>query len=178
MNEEASADRAAFHRWGMDNRIAEDGIFSSPQAISIGNGIVMKEGYWFNVVNAHYGQLPKITVADNCRLDRHVQLTAIHSVILEQNVIVGPNVYIADTDHEYREVGISIRHQWVNAFGQSVRVGKGTRIGPNCVIVGNVNIGEHCIIAPNSVVVRDIPAYSLAGGAPARLIRSVPSLGG
>jgi serine O-acetyltransferase len=47
----------------------------------------------------------------------------------------------------------------------------GVEIGAGAVIVGRVRVGEGTIIGANSVVVRDIPAHTVAGGVPARVLR-------
>lgn len=46
-----------------------------------------------------------------------------------------------------------------------------TWIGTNVSIIGNVNIGKHCVIGANSVVTHNIPDYSVAVGCPARVIK-------
>ena len=54
-----------------------------------------------------------------------------------------------------------------------------TRIGDNCwcganvVVTSGVTIGERCVIGANCVVTRDIPPFSIAAGAPARVIKQV-----
>ena len=50
-------------------------------------------------------------------------------------------------------------------------IGNGTWIGTNAVIVGNIQIGKHCVIGANSVVTKDIPDYSVAAGIPAKVIK-------
>jgi acetyltransferase-like isoleucine patch superfamily enzyme len=41
------------------------------------------------------------------------------------------------------------------------------------VVTSGVTIGERCVIGANSVVTRDLPAFSIAAGAPAKVIRRV-----
>jgi virginiamycin A acetyltransferase len=50
-------------------------------------------------------------------------------------------------------------------------VGNDVWIGQNATFMPGVHIGDGVIIAANSVVTRDVPAYHIAGGNPARLIR-------
>ncbi|HWF45366.1 MAG TPA: DapH/DapD/GlmU-related protein [Bryobacteraceae bacterium] len=57
----------------------------------------------------------------------------------------------------------------VRIFGR-IRVGSGTFIGLDCIILPGITIGENCIIGAASVVTRDIPDGSLACGNPARII--------
>lgn len=55
--------------------------------------------------------------------------------------------------------------------GQKVSIGDGSYVGINSVIVGNVNIGKHCVIGANSVVTKDVPEYCVAVGSPAKVIK-------
>ncbi|HWF45873.1 MAG TPA: acyltransferase [Bryobacteraceae bacterium] len=57
----------------------------------------------------------------------------------------------------------------IQIFGR-IRVGSGTFIGLDCIILPGITIGENCIIGAASVVTHDIPDDSLACGNPARII--------
>jgi acetyltransferase-like isoleucine patch superfamily enzyme len=52
-----------------------------------------------------------------------------------------------------------------------VRVGDETLIGMGAVIQPGVTIGKHCVIGANSVATKDVPNYSIAVGAPARVVK-------
>lgn len=52
-----------------------------------------------------------------------------------------------------------------------VVIGNDVWIGQGAIILSGVNIGNGAVIAAGSVVTRDIPAYAIAGGNPARVIR-------
>ena len=84
-------------------------------------------------------------------------------------------MYITDCDHEYRSVDIPVIDQGIVQRGQKVSIGKGSYIGINAVIVGNVKIGKHCVIGANSVVTKDVPDYCVAVGSPARVIKNIKS---
>ncbi len=93
------------------------------------------------------------------------------ALYLGKNVLLGPNVFIADTNHEYKCVDIPIIHQGVTTHSDRIRIGDDTWIGINSVVVGNVSIGKHCVIGANSVVNKDIPDYCVAGGNPCRILK-------
>ncbi|MEA2218291.1 MAG: hypothetical protein QOJ35_948, partial [Solirubrobacteraceae bacterium] len=46
-------------------------------------------------------------------------------------------------------------------------------LGANVVVTSGVTIGERCVIGANSVVTQDVPAFSIAAGAPAKVLRAV-----
>lgn len=93
-----------------------------------------------------------------------------------REVLTGPNVFIADYNHEYRNVSKSIINQGNHFIKRNngeanIEIGDGSWLGINVVIVGNVRIGKHCIIGANSVVSHDIPDYSVACGSPCKVIK-------
>ena len=57
-------------------------------------------------------------------------------------------------------------------ISKGVTIGNGVWIGNNVVILGGVNIGDKAIIGAGSVVTHDVPAYSIAAGNPARIIKT------
>ena len=60
---------------------------------------------------------------------------------------------------------------WEYAF--PVTVGNNVWIGGSVTIIGGVTIGDNAVIAAGSVVIRDVPADTLAAGNPARIIRKI-----
>ena len=54
-----------------------------------------------------------------------------------------------------------------------VTIGDHTWIGAHCVIMPNVGLGKYCVVAANSFVNKSFPDYSIIGGSPAKLIRTL-----
>ncbi|MBI1202275.1 MAG: acyltransferase [Rhodopseudomonas sp.] len=88
--------------------------------------------------------------------------------------LVGPNVVIVDADFhaiwppDARAVSPAIESD------ADVTIGRNVWIGMGSMILKGVTIGDGAVIAAGSVVTRDVAANSLAGGLPARFIRSLP----
>ena len=96
-------------------------------------------------------------------------------VVVGDSVLFGPNVFVCRYDHQYRDINIPIinqdEYEPSRNGHEELSIGAGSWIGTNCVIIGDVHIGEHCVIGANSVVVKDIPDYSVAVGCPAIIIK-------
>lgn len=88
-----------------------------------------------------------------------------------EKVLLSPNIYITDCDHEYRNVDIPVIDQGIVQKVQTVSIGDGSYIGINTVIVGNVKIGKHCVIGANSIVNKDIPDFCVAVGSPVKIVK-------
>ena len=73
-------------------------------------------------------------IGERCRI------SIANSLEIGGKVLLSPNVYITDCDHEYRNVDIPVIDQGVVQKGQKVSIGEGSYIGINAVIVGNVKI--------------------------------------
>jgi acetyltransferase-like isoleucine patch superfamily enzyme len=80
--------------------------------------------------------------------------------------------FITDADHRFDDPDMPVPWQGFTSQGPTT-VGDNVWCGANVVITSGVTVGERCVIGANSVVTRDLPARSIAVGAPARAIRSV-----
>ena len=92
-------------------------------------------------------------------------------IVIEEDVNVASGVRFMDTDSHPRDAAersadCPPRPEEI----KPVRVGRYAWIGQNSFILKGVTIGEGAIIGVNSVVVTDIPPYSVAMGNPARVV--------
>ena len=103
----------------------------------------------------------KTIIGDNCKIQNNVSVY--DNVTLEEGVFCGPsmvftNVYnprsLIERKSEYRDT----------------LVRRGATLGANCTIVCGVMIGEFAFVGAGSVVNKDVPAYALVVGVPARQI--------
>lgn len=86
-------------------------------------------------------------------------------ITIGHNVLIGPNVTIRDSDdHLIRPVRCSQTKE--------VTISDNVWIGTNATILKGVTIGNGSVIAAGSVVTKDIPAHTLAGGVPAKTIKT------
>ena len=109
-------------------------------------------------------------IGDRVTSSGALQVLAFDSVVIEEDVMFASNVFVADGTHAYATADVPYKYQGVGPLGP-VRIGRGSWIGQNVVILPGVTIGALCIIGANSVVVGDVPARTIAVGAPARVIR-------
>lgn len=93
-------------------------------------------------------------------------------VTIGDRVMFGPNVSILTATHETE---VQSRRDDVE-YARPVTIGDDCWIGGHVVILPGVTIGEGCTVAASSVVTKDIPAWSVAMGTPARVVRKVTPL--
>ena len=115
----------------------------------------------------------KVRIGMGSEIGERCRISIANSLEIGEKVLLSPNVYITDCDHEYRNIKIPVIDQGIVQRGQRVSIGEGSYIGINAVIVGNVKIGKHCVIGANSVVTKDVPDYCVAVGSPARVVKTI-----
>lgn len=113
----------------------------------------------------------KIKICEGVNIGPRCILNADNFILIEKNVIIAPNVFISDHDHQYRDVNVAIKFQGTTKNDGIIKIGEDSWIGTNSVIVGNVIIGKHVIIGANSLVNKNIPDYCVAVGNPAKNIK-------
>ena len=113
----------------------------------------------------------QILIGDRVKLNSRVSLNAsINGEIhIGNNVLIGPSVLVRTTDHAFSRTDIPICKQ--GHVPGEILIGDDVWIGGNVTILGGVVIGRGAIIAAGAVVNADVPAYSVVGGVPARLLR-------
>lgn len=110
-----------------------------------------------------------VEIGDRCLIGKGSGIVGHFSIRIGDDVWTGHDVYITDQNHDYRDTTIPISRQSMPE--KPVRIGSGSWIGFGSVILPGADIGEHVVIGANSVVAGPIPSYSVAVGAPARVVR-------
>lgn len=104
---------------------------------------------------------PEVTIGDNCKVQNNVSLYK--GVELEQGVFCGPSCVFTNVLNPRAEI------ERKDEF-RATHVRRGATIGANATIVCGHQLGEYCMIGAGAVVTKDVPAYALMVGVPARRI--------
>ena len=118
----------------------------------------------FSCINNGMGD---IIIGDHCSIG--LSNTLIAPVTIGNNVILAQNICLSGLNHGYEDIHTPIRFQ--KCTTAQITVEDDCWIGSNSVITAGVTIGRHSVVAAGSVVTRDVPAFSVVGGNPARLLR-------
>ena len=74
--------------------------------------------------------------------------------------------------HRFTEPDIPVPWQGFTSKGPTI-IGDNVWCGANVVVTSGVTIGQRCVIGANSVVTTSIPPFSIAAGAPAKVLRMI-----
>lgn len=99
-------------------------------------------------------------------------LVAAEGIQIGNHVAVGANSTITDTDFHPLDPAARLVNHRVGAT-RPVIIEDHVFIGMNCLILKGVHIGAGAVIGAGSVVTRDVPAYTIVAGNPARPIRAI-----
>ena len=103
----------------------------------------------------------KVTIGDNCKIQNNVSVY--DNVYLEEGVFCGPSMVFTNVYNPRSQV--ERKNEYRDTF-----VRRGATLGANCTIVCGITIGEYAFIGAGAVVNRDVPAYALMVGVPAKQI--------
>jgi acetyltransferase-like isoleucine patch superfamily enzyme len=128
-------------------------------------------GRWIHLgvntaLRCHEGTL---AVGDKAVLGRDVSVNCYLDVEIGTSALIADTVYISDFDHRFTDLELPIKDQGITK--SRVRIGPDVWLGTKVTVARGVVIGQGAVIGANAVVTRDIPAYAVAVGVPARVIK-------
>ncbi|MDY0907448.1 acyltransferase [Pedobacter sp. CFBP9032] len=138
----------------------------SKKSITIAKKCELSEG----VILKTYGG--SINLDENTFLGEHTIIYGHGGVTIGNNTLIAMHTCIVSSNHTIPDRSELIRNK--PDILLPVNIGSDVWIGANCTILGGVSIGNGAVIGAGSVVNKDIPAYSIAVGNPARVIRYRP----
>lgn len=110
-----------------------------------------------------------VRLGDGCSINTGGHLVAIQGIDIGPGTMIGEYCSIRDQNHGFGDPDTPMQRQGFNGtpvvIGKDVWLGRGVFVGPG------VTIGDGCVVGANSVVTRSLPPFSVAVGAPARIIR-------
>ena len=100
-----------------------------------------------------------VSIGNNVKVQNNVSVYA--GTVIEDDVFVGPSCVLTNVINPRSQI-----HRYAPVGPTAIRLG--ATLGANATIVCGVELGQYCLVAAGAVVVRNVPAYALVQGNPAR----------
>jgi acetyltransferase-like isoleucine patch superfamily enzyme len=160
-----------FQQIGAGSRVVPPFRFAQLHQISLGENVIIHADCWITGLGDPSEKGVKLSIGSHAGIGMGATIMAARQVVIGEYVVLARNVYISDHAHAFKDVTIPISRQGIDNI-KPVSIGRHTWLGQNAVVLPGVSIGEHCVIGANSVVNRSVPDFSVAVGAPARVVKT------
>ncbi len=121
-------------------------------------------------VNIEHGAVfdSDLMIGDNSGVGVHCNLGG--NVTIGNDVMMGPECVFLPHNHKFDRLDIPMCQQGFSE-GKPIRVGNDVWLGTRVIVMPGVTIGDHSIVGAGAVVTRDVPAWAIVGGVPARVLK-------
>lgn len=162
----------AFAEFGGKSHIALPITVHGADRIRVGKGVYLGPGCWLQALHEAGAEPGRVRIGDRCSFAGYDVVSAAHSIVIEPGVLFARNVYISDHVHAFTDPSLPIQDQGLAKVGEVV-IEAGAWLGQNVVVCPGVRIGKGAVIGAGSVVNQNVPARTVAVGAPARIVKQL-----
>lgn len=151
--------------------------FRRSGSVAIGTDCTMGGNIYINTEKA------AVRIGDNVSIGGGTILESAVGITLHNDVLVSYQCILQDSNNHSLRLSERIhdninwnrhgRHDWSIPVSAPVVIGRGCWIGARAIILKGVQLGEGCIVGAGAVVTKSFPAWSVIGGNPAKLIRTL-----
>ena len=156
--------REAFARWPLHGNVLE--AFEEGR-LEVGPNTLFEPDVWITAPGD-----ARVRIGEGTFLNIGVMVAAQELVAIGAHCMLANGCFVTDANHRFDDPDQPITWQGFATKGPT-RIGDNVWLGANVVVTSGVTIGERCVIGANSVVTEDVPPFSIAAGAPARVLRAV-----
>ena len=126
----------------------------------------------------------RVFIGNNVFIGGGSTVDCVCSITIEDDVLISYQCIIQDSDNHSSKYSLRKRdtsdwktggnHDWATTSQKPVKISKGAWIGARAIILKGITIGEGAIVGAGSVVTKNVPAWTIVGGNPAKIIRTIP----
>lgn len=146
-------------------------IHAAPSGVEIGAGSYVMHGSVLHVYN--FRQLPEagIWIGRNSLIGEMNVLRGQGGIHIGDRVYTSPMCQLIAVNHVFDDPNVSFVDQGITA--QGIHVEDDVWIGSGAVVTDGVRVGRGAVVAAGAIVTKDVPAHTVVGGVPAKVIREI-----
>lgn len=137
--------------------------------VAIGNSTCISEQTWLNVNHRNRGEIA-IQIGDNCFIGRRNFFSSGKKIEIGHYVLTTIDCKFVCSSHITDNPLVPYITSGTTS-NESIRVGANCFFGAGAMVLGNLSIGHGSVIGANSLVIGDVPPFSVVVGSPARILR-------
>jgi lipopolysaccharide O-acetyltransferase len=161
--------KCRFRSFGTGSRVDYPAEVIGARAIEIGDRVTIRHSVRLEAHFASEGEI-RLRIGDATQIAPYVHIGSAKFVEIGSRCGIGSFTWITDHDHDVSDPAVPVTSHSRVVIAPTV-IEDGVYIGERVAVLRGVRIGRGSVIGTNSVVVNDVPPYSVAVGSPARVIR-------
>jgi maltose O-acetyltransferase len=150
-------------KMGERNRMEGGGRVRRCSQIEMGSYNAFTQGAWLWPNDVDHEGI-RIRIGSRNYFNRNVMIDACGLVEIGDRNMFGPDIYIADSNHEF---GRGLAPEDQPMVVGTVKIGDRCWIGAKAVILRNVELGDGCVVGAGAVVTKSVPPGATVAGVPA-----------
>lgn len=139
------------------------------QGVVIGDNVSIQKGTIIECTGVLRCLGEGLVIGNNVGIAQNAFIQVRGKVVIGNDVIFGPDVSIFSETHIFDNPDIPVKLQ--GEIRKGVIIEDGVWIGTRAVILDGITIGRNSVVAAGAVVTRDVPAGSVVGGVPAKILK-------
>lgn len=134
--------------------------------LTVGPHALFEPGVWLTSATG------RIRIGSGAILNLNVMVAAVERTEVGDHCMLANGCLLTDGDHRFDDFDVPVPWQGFTTKGPTI-LEDNVWLGANVVVTSGVRIGRRSVIGANSVVTQDVPPFSIAAGAPAKVVKAV-----
>lgn len=163
--------RFQFRKLGKHSVVFKPICLIGKKYISLGNNVRFGEYSRIEAIDSRNKKkfTPSLTVGDNTSFEQFAHIIFSGSIVIGKGCTFSCRVMITTANHIYNEKLQSILFN--DLASKDIKIGDYCFFGMDTKIFPGVSVGDHVIVGANSIIMHDLPSYTICVGVPAKPIK-------